>query len=335
MGSSQMRYGTVVLSRVDLSRAIAGNVYTCQLKTKKSVDEFNDNFNKILKEVNDDIDSDGVRNRCKDVITSSSDGEDDVHIIASTPLFSLQEGYEEVMLVDGYFIRHVNWARSKGVGHLTSSIKDMGTGVRFTVRLNLINMFRANKIEAARKTVTNMGLSFTESYPEVGDPSNPAGCFFDITLSCGMRTSIFQIIDDLEGICNELDEMEAQLMKALMKHNSDTVKNSIFRAYSVCKNSLLISASEAVDIVSDMRVAIMLGALEGIDYKGIYDLLRRVHQDCLQNGYSEDDSLVLDEKNQINNFVADKLRARIINRAFKSIKLLIGVNFDDEDDTKA
>lgn len=341
MGASRINFGTVVSSRVDLAREISGSVYMCQLKTQEAVDAFNANFEKILDKVNKDIEQDGLQAQCKDVITCTNSDDDDIHIVATTPALSLQQGYYEAMLVDEYFQHQVTWAYDENIGHLTSIIENMGMGVKLTVRVNLMNIFRANKISGVQSMLDRIGLLFTESYPKASDPDYPAGCFFDITAVCAFKSDINKAIENLEDICVHLDETEGKLLAAIMKRNSDTVKNSIFRAYSVCNNSLLISLREAIDIASDMRVAIMLGVVEGTNYEGIYSLLDAVQHEKLQKEIDRQMKDIFGDKardKSYDDFIPiDKLRAMVIQKTFKSIKLLMSADFEkianDAEDT--
>lgn len=259
-------------------------------------------------------------------IACTTNSIDHIRISSIDQGLSLKECYEKCATLEAAIGKRINFAKI-GDNFLVANVTELPLGVKMTVRVNLINTFRMAKIGEIKKYLNRKGFLILATYSEFSDDDYPAGCYFDISMGgknqipdCPKK-SIQEMFDSFQEVCEYLDDYEKEQLDTVLMINTDTVKNSALRAYTIMKFSLLLTEREVLDILSDIRVGKMMKLFDGFTYEELYRLLpltqdAHLHIISEQSAWSD----VVDAiKNKLT--ASDKFRAQFIQRWLEDITL--------------
>lgn len=322
--SGKIKFGSVVSSRVRISRNIDGAILFPQIKSQKSRIAAKDKIVSVFKSIIDDghnytlMSLDGVDNvtralfeedgyihpTSKDNPTENAlfisvDGRlmcttgyvDHFRTISIREGLSLKKCYKECMDLCDLINSKVKFATRRDpktgeIDYVTGGVRDFGSGVMFSVRVNLTNIVRQERLIDLQQFLENKGVMLSSPFDILSTDDYPAGGFFDLyPLDAYARTPVAQI-KILEDVCGYIDMMEGRIIDTMLPITKNITKNAILRAYYITRYSLFITEQEALDVLGDMRNAILMGYLKNVTYCELYSILQKIqsyHVYHLQN----------------------------------------------------
>ena len=245
---------------------------------------------------------------------------DHLHIAHFSSGLNFRESYKECSRIDNALQKHLQIAANYDFGYLCATMRNTGSGMKLSARIHTPAIIHSGRFQAIIDYLKSNGVSLMPAFPEVS-PQNAAGGFFQIANTSALNGSEIDQIATMESICKYIAESERKILKNFADNKPTVIRNSILRAYSISKFSMLISLREAIDIISDIKFGVQLNLVKGIDIDELCSLLYRVQNGQLlylmENGSFDFEKDI--ENNQT--IKLDRLRAVILQEAFAKITL--------------
>ncbi len=206
----------------------------------------------------------------KEIMSIMVNEEDHLRLQAIQSGLQLMEAWRLIDGVDTELSKHLKFAYSGVLGYLTTCPTNTGTGMRASLMLHLPCLVISKQIGRVLQAITKLGLVARGLY---GEGTEPSGNFFQISNQITLGRSEEDIIDNIERLGKQVVAHEENARKVLLSKSGKELENSIFRAYGILKNARIISSTEALDLLSNLRLGVDLGLIHDIDYRLINELL--------------------------------------------------------------
>ena len=230
--------------------------------------------------------------------------------------------FSRVSELDAEFQNNVQFASSLEFGYLTSAMKDLGSGIKFSAWVNLQMTIRSGKLAELLEKLKTSPVELSPAFPELSrDNQVPAGCIFNIATCRSLKGSEVSQLADMEAVCSFIAEYERKISQEYADNHMTVIVNSVMRSLGIARNSLLLSLREAIDIIGDVHTGLRLGLVTGIDFGRLTGLLFRVQPAHLSYVMEEGNFDFEKDVRQEKILMIDRLRALAIQEAFENISL--------------
>lgn len=195
--------------------------------------------------------------------------EDHIRIQCLFPGFQLSEALDAANNIDDWLESQIHYAFDEKHGYLTSCPTNVGTGLRASVMMHLPGLILTQQISRIIPAINQLGLVVRGIY---GEGSEALGNLFQISNQITLGKSEDDIVEDLKSVVNQLITQERSAREALRKTSNIQLEDRVFRSYGVLTNSRIIETKEAARCLSEVRLGIDLGYIQGIS-KNIFNEL--------------------------------------------------------------
>lgn len=245
---------------------------------------------------------------------------DHLRIASFSSGLDIQKNYSSASELDWKLQQYLQFAASYDFGYLTAALRDAGSGMKLSAKVHIPATIRTGKLNIIVDYLREKGFGIMPAYPDISQGA-AAGSIYRIKTESSMEGSELDQIADFEAACKFIAESERKISTTYADNKRTVVYNSVIRAYSVAKLSLLVSLRESVDIISDLMLGLRLGFVSGIDQKLLCGLLYRVQPAHLY--YLLKDGNLAFEKDIQDDTRAkiDRLRALVLQEAVQKISL--------------
>ncbi|MDD5557465.1 MAG: protein arginine kinase [bacterium] len=204
----------------------------------------------------------------KEIMSVMINEEDHLRLQALRSGFQLGEAYREVDALDDDLERAMEYAFLPTVGYLTSCPTNTGTGMRASVMLHLPGLVLANQIGQVIQAIAKLGLAVRGLY---GEGTEVSGNLFQISNQGTLGKAERDIIEEIEGVINQIAEHEKKARQALYRKNFRALEDRVCRAYGLITSARIITSKETIDLLSALKLGLDFGLVE-IDRGTINDL---------------------------------------------------------------
>ena len=284
----------------------------------KSID---DSGIKILTErgLIDDHPGSGIVMGSEDDLFCLVNSKDHLRIASFVTGFDCKASYEICRSLDDQLQKSLQFAASYEFGFLTSSVSDVGSGMKISVRLHLPSLSYAGKIPEISSSLQKNGCVFSACFGSSSSFSSALGAYYEVSTSSSFTGNEFDQIFSLASSIVNLVETERKFTREYAENIPTAVRDIISRSYATVKFSRLITNREAVEIISNIKWAVNLKLLTGIENRELCALLYRTRdghvQFVLKNGnFKFEKDIESDIK-----LKTDRLRAIILQGSFENI----------------
>jgi len=187
--------------------------------------------------------------------------EDHLRLAAMQSGLALEKSYQAVNKIDSLLEEHLQFAATYEWGYLNTSFADLGTGMRASVLLHLPGLIADSTIDEAVNTASDLGLK-VKSYAGAGEVS--LGGMYQFSNADSLGRSEVEIIDALEMMILEIVDFERQSRENMLNTGRIEIEDMVFRALGVLKHCRRISAVEAIELLSKIRLGISLGLIDNL-----------------------------------------------------------------------
>ncbi len=206
--------------------------------------------------------------------------EDHIRIQSICPGKDIIKAWEVANNMDNFIEETVEYAYSKEYGYLTSCPSNTGTGLRASYMVHLPMLELSGKLAAILKIIGKFGMTIRGIY---GEGSNSIGSIYQISNQTTLGKTEEEIISNLDNITSQIINSESNLMYNNIKQNHIYFKDKVYRAYGILANCRQISMSEAVDLLSTLRIGFLSDILKiPRPKKTIYNMIMNIEQGNLQ-----------------------------------------------------
>ena len=220
----------------------------------------------------------------------------------------LTEAYQRLDKIDDDIAKNVDIAFDNRLGYLTACPTNLGTGLRASVMMFLPALTESGEIADIIKEVKRLGLTVRGLY---GEGSKAEGCIYQISNEVTLGVSESEILSSVEQTVLEICRAERDVAKVLFVKNDLKTMDKAKKSYGVLTNAVMLSYSEFMEHIANVKLGAMLGMINITDLSAIDDLIINVRPAnvCMQY-----------EGKKLNTISRDLYRAEIVGKKLLKIK---------------
>ncbi len=183
--------------------------------------------------------------------------EDHLRIQVLRAGFNLKKAWNTINDLDSALEDHLDFAFSPTLGYLTACPTNLGTGMRASAMMHLPALVISNQMEKVVRAVNQLGMVVRGLF---GEGSDASGSIFQISNQTTLGESEADIIKRLGSVLQSIVEHELNAREKLLEADAGKLLDKVGRAYGILQNSHLLSSSEAMNLLSLIRLGVDLGA---------------------------------------------------------------------------
>ena len=206
--------------------------------------------------------------------------EDHVRIQSVKPGDDLTSAFETAGQIDDLIEERVEFAFHTDYGYLTACPTNTGTGLRASYMIHLPCLSKSDLPTTILPQITKFGVAIRGIY---GEGTAPMGSIYQISNQNTLGKSEHDIILGLQNVTRNVIAKEQQARENLIASNRSHMEDIVHRAYGILANARLISAAEAMNLLSDIRFGYITGLLDKPrPPKQIYQIMIEIQPGHLQ-----------------------------------------------------
>lgn len=179
------------------------------------------------------------------------------HIVEVCTLsgFNLIKAYERINLIDNQILSKLDIAYDDNLGFLTSSLNDVGTGLRASITLFLPALTITGKIKEITSSLSHQGIKLGVSDDEIDFEAYTYALSNSQTI--GRRENEYVV--GLSEIAIKIADMEIKARNELLSAiNFDNIKDKVQRAWGILTNCYKINVAESRGFLGDIKIGVAL-----------------------------------------------------------------------------
>jgi protein arginine kinase len=185
--------------------------------------------------------------------------EDHLRIQSLRSGLALAEAWREADQLDDLLEARLDYAFSPRFGYLTACPTNVGTGLRMSAMLHLPALRLTGDIEKVKRAAADMNLAVRGFH---GEGSEAVGDLFQISNQTTFGRSESAVREQLEKeILPRVVEYERLARKEMLTKRRIALEDQIGRALGVLTNARLMTAEEAMQALSLVRLGLILGLI--------------------------------------------------------------------------
>lgn len=196
--------------------------------------------------------------------------EDHIRIQCILPNLDLDAAWQTADRLDDLIEEQEDYAFSEEFGYLTHCPTNVGTGMRASVMLHLPALTMTGQIRAVSDAVAKLGIAVRGFY---GEGTEAQGCFYQFSNQVTLGLSEREILDKLREVAGQVVETERTLRTQAYKQYGKRLEDKVCRAYGVLRYARVLTSSELKSLLSDVRLGVALGILQGPSMQALTRLM--------------------------------------------------------------
>ncbi len=182
--------------------------------------------------------------------------EDHLRIQVMRNGFQLKKAWTAINTLDSALEGELDYAFSPELGYLTACPTNLGTGMRASAMMHLPALVIAGQMEKIVRAVNQLGMVVRGLF---GEGSDATGSIFQISNQTTLGESEKDIVKRLQSVLQSIIEHELNARDKLLETAPAKLPDKIGRAYGILRHGHLISSSEAMNLLSLVRLGVDLG----------------------------------------------------------------------------
>ncbi|MCL2235205.1 MAG: ATP--guanido phosphotransferase [Defluviitaleaceae bacterium] len=206
--------------------------------------------------------------------------EDHIRIQSVSAGNNLKAVYKTAMELDDELSKTLDYAFDDNFGFLTSCPTNTGTGLRASYMLHIPFLESTGMLKAQAEMLPKMGFTIRGAH---GEGSEPRGSIYQISNQVTLGKSEDETIAALERLVEQIVDKETQLRHQITKDLNPEVLDAIWRAYGILTNCRKIPLNEAMKLLSDIRLGVIMGIVSPpTGERTIYSIMTNIQDNTLQ-----------------------------------------------------
>ena len=197
--------------------------------------------------------------------------------------FEPDEAFDLAEQIDNILSKKLNFAFHEQLGYLTQCPTNLGTGMRASVMLHLPALEMSGTVHRIGANLSKLGLTMRGLY---GESTKPAGAFFQLSNQVTLGISEKAAIDNLKNITTQLIAQEMRAREDIL--GNIEVEDKIHRALGILKSAMLMDHSEAMRLLSLVRLGVSSKKLETLSTDSIDSLMVEIQPASIMTKYGDD-----------------------------------------------
>ncbi len=205
--------------------------------------------------------------------------EDHIRIQAISCGMNMSEVWEKANRIDDLTDAKLEYAYDRKYGYLTSCLTNVGTGLRASYMMFLPALTHTDNINRISEELAGYGIALRGIY---GEGTQALGDIYQISNQRTLGSSEQEIIDGLDYIVDQVIKQERIARDALYSRHFDELEDQICRSYGVLKYARMLSSTDAVTLLGQIKLGLELGIIKMKDAFPFYKLVMNVQRANLQ-----------------------------------------------------
>jgi len=191
----------------------------------------------------------------------------------------LKEAWQVIDQLDDRIGHSVTYAFSPSLGFLTACPSNVGTGMRASVMMHLPGLKLLGEADQVVQGLTRTGFAVRGAF---GEGSDAFGALYQISNQTTLGRSEQQTIERLEDMVRALIDIERNARLRLHALPVPRLADHVGRVFGILQYACMLSAGEAMDIISGLRLGLDFGMVEGTDAECLMAVMQNVQPGHLQ-----------------------------------------------------
>jgi len=205
--------------------------------------------------------------------------EDHLRIQCMHSGLDLEGVWKQIKGVDEQIEKVVPYAFHPQFGFLTACPTNVGTGIRVSVMLHLPALVITRQIDKVFRSLHKISLAVRGLY---GEGSQAMGDFYQISNQTTLGRTEEELVEQVGDVVPVLIDYERRAREFLVRETQQNVHDQVSRAYGILRTAQTISAEETMQLLSRVRMGVLLGLIGDVKISDINVLLVRTQPAHLQ-----------------------------------------------------
>jgi len=240
--------------------------------------------------------------------------EDHLRIQVFAPGLDLEHLDRAVNGIDDRIAGRVNYSFDPRFGYRTACPTNTGTGLRVSVMLHLPAL--SGRLEGRPKGAEQDVVRLQNAAQQLGqtirglygESSRADGDFYQISNQVTLGRRPEQTLEDVDKLVRMTLDWERRNREAHLERNRTRIEDHVWRAWAVLTHARRMASSEALTLLSALRLGVCLGIVDGVDVPTLQGLMVDMRPGHLQ--YQAEAELTADRR--------DEVRAELIRRTLQA-----------------
>lgn len=186
--------------------------------------------------------------------------EDHLRLQVFFPGLQLEEAWKFTDQLDDALEEELEYAFDDKIGYLTACPTNVGTGLRASVMLHVPALAWTQQAGRVLSSLGQLGFTARGLY---GEGTEATGNLYQISNQITLGQTEMDIIQNLTTLALQIVEKEENTRKWLLKERPLQIKDRVGRAFGILQHAAVLSSHEALNYLSDVRLGVDLGLLNG------------------------------------------------------------------------
>ena len=205
--------------------------------------------------------------------------EDHLRIQCMHSGLDLKGVWEQIRAVDDQIEKVVPYAFHPRFGFLTACPTNVGTGIRVSVMLHLPALVITRQIDKVFRSLHKISLAVRGLY---GEGSQAMGDFYQISNQTTLGKTEEELVEQVGDVVPVLIDYERRAREFLVRETQQNVHDQVSRAFGILRTAQTITAEETMQLLSRVRMGVLLGLIGDVNIADINSLLIRTQPAHLQ-----------------------------------------------------
>jgi protein arginine kinase len=205
--------------------------------------------------------------------------EDHLRIQCMHSGLDLRGAWDQIRGVDDQIGRVVPYAFQPRWGYLTACPTNVGTGIRVSVMLHLPALVITRQIDKVFRSLHKISLAVRGLY---GEGSQAMGDFYQISNQTTLGKTEEELVEQVGDVVPVLIDYERRAREFLVRETQQNVHDQVSRAFGILRTAQTITAEETMQLLSRVRMGVLLGLIGDVNIADINSLLIRTQPAHLQ-----------------------------------------------------
>ncbi len=185
--------------------------------------------------------------------------EDHIRLQIISAGLNLFDSWEIINKADDELSSRIKFAYSEKLGYLTSCPTNTGTGMRASCQLHLPALAISGGLISTMESINKMGMVVRGLR---GEGTKIMGDMLQVSNQVTLGLSEQRILDNLNRLVTQVSRREEKLREKLFKTDADSLKDRVYRAKGLLQNAYKISDTEALNLISNLKLGVYTGIAE-------------------------------------------------------------------------
>ncbi len=221
---------------------------------------------------------------------------------------NLIEAWRLMNQIDSELDSKLPFSFHPNLGFLTACPTNVGTGLRASCMLHLAGLMMTKQVNKVLQALSKLNLAARGFF---GEGTQASGNFFQFSNQLTLGQNESEIVDGLERVMRQVVEHEKEARSYLLEKRRGKVEDQIWRALGSLKSARLMTSSEALGLLSLVRLGVDLGFIPNLskaNLNALFLFTQPAHLQKLSGG-------------ELSSAERDQKRAELIRTRLKQVEL--------------